>query len=230
MENILFGKNIDYEICNTFIKEVKSALLKMPKLKKYIKTVGSKSEITKRIYDEAYDWLIYYHMSLGQSPIAAQISANIHIAEFCDISMSDNAIAMFTILKSNFKDANEKIFNKYSGIYLNDNWHNADALNYTVKLYSDNGIFCQGSGDIRQIVNHEIGHAISAMLNLENHPYILSLYRNYKNAISMQASISPDEFIAEAWAEYVTGNNPHAIAIKVGEFLEKEYIKCRLIK
>lgn len=221
--NILFGKHIDREIRIIFINEIKSALQKMPRLKNYIKTIGSKSEIIKCIYDEAYDWLIDYHIRQGLSPATAQIAADIHIAEFCDITMSEKAIAMFTVLKSNFADANKKIFDKYSGIYLNDNWTNAYTLNYNIKLLADNGVFCQGSKDIRQIINHEIGHAISAMLNTDDHPYIISLYNKYKNYISAQAAVNSSEFIAEAWAEYISGAHPCAVAKTIGKFIESKY-------
>ena len=222
-----FSKDIDIRIIASFEIEIINAFNEMPQLRKYIRSIGSRLEMGRHMRAEAYNWLIRYHMKSGIDYEDAKKSADNHIAEFSKINMSENAIAMFTTFKSEFEDANKKIFNKYKGIYLNDEWKNIEMLNDTVRKMCRSGMFSRGSGDIRQIITHEIGHAICEMLNLEKHPHIKTLYFRNRNRISGYATIDVAEFIAEAWAEYRTGVKPRKICCKVGKLIQAEYKKYR---
>ncbi|MDE5618438.1 MAG: hypothetical protein K2I79_03010, partial [Clostridia bacterium] len=128
-----FSKDIDIRIIASFEIEIINAFNEMPQLRKYIRSIGSRLEMGRHMRAEAYNWLIRYHMKSGIDYEDAKKSADNHIAEFSKINMSENAIAMFTTFKSEFEDANKKIFNKYKGIYLNDEWKNIEMLNDTVE-------------------------------------------------------------------------------------------------
>lgn len=220
-----FGRDIDREIIDAFDKEINKAFAEMPRLRNYIRCIGNRSEMSRHMRAEAYNWLIKYYIKSGINYEDAKKSANKHITQFSKITMSQDAIAMFTTFKSKFEDANKKIFYKYKGIYLNDKWNRAEKLNKSVKLLSGRGMFSRGSGDIRQIIVHEIAHAICEMLRLDKHPYMRKLYSKYRYRISKYASKDVAEFIAEAWAEYKTGDNPRDICRKVGIFIMSEYTK-----
>ena len=92
-----------------------------------------------------------------------------------------------------------------------------------------------GCGTIRSVLDHEIGHQLDNLLGIRNIPEIQALYtsrttKELTEQLSTYAwkNSNPNKFaemIAEAWAEYNNNPTPRAIAKKVGETIETEYLK-----
>ena len=82
-----------------------------------------------------------------------------------------------------------------------------------------------GCDTIKSVVDHEMGHEIDRLLNLENDDYIKSIYTflskkgRIGEELSRYASKSIKEFIAEAWSEYQNNPNPREAAQMIGEHI-----------
>ena len=84
-----------------------------------------------------------------------------------------------------------------------------------------------GCTTMRAMVDHEMGHQITYLVDGDIDPVLISLYNNLKrrdvlrDSLSGYAEESILEFIAEGWAEYMNNPAPRAVAKKVGERLIK---------
>lgn len=93
----------------------------------------------------------------------------------------------------------------------------------------NSGFHPDGTENIDSIMHHELGHNIDYLLGLRNDPEVLSLYGSLlKDEVAFgvsgyAAAKGISEFIAEAWAEYMTNPNPRVIAQKLGDMIVDKY-------
>jgi len=90
----------------------------------------------------------------------------------------------------------------------------------------------RGCGTVKYLSAHEFSHALIHVYDLTRDPFIrnteLKLLNsgNMEKELSLTASMNSNEFIAEAWSEYVLSSNPRKVARNVGDrimrFLQKE--------
>ena len=128
----------------------------------------------------------------------------------------DNVAGMCYLPSAESSDIASKIISEYRGIYISRKV-TQDITGYEARLKESiaKGWISAGSGDIRQAVAHEVGHAIDYVLNLSSSEIINKLYEDNMYSVSTYASCNIGEFIAECYAEYTTGDKPRDIAIEV---------------
>jgi hypothetical protein len=90
-----------------------------------------------------------------------------------------------------------------------------------------------GCDSIRSVLDHEIGHQLDSLLDIQADPSVRNLFDS-----RTQADLTKDisryswdnanqarysEMIAEAWAEYCNNPNPRPIAQHIGQLVESKY-------
>jgi len=108
-----------------------------------------------------------------------------------------------------------------------------DSVKIELKLVAESKFHPLGCDTLKYIFDHEFGHILDDLLNLQKDSVIRDLYknRNHKQLTeelceySWHNDTKPHiaEFIAEAWGEYQ--NNPYcrSLARQVGERIEELY-------
>lgn len=88
-----------------------------------------------------------------------------------------------------------------------------------------------GCGTLKAVFDHELGHEIDRLLDLNTNSEFQRLYTQEhcqgKNHIievlSEYGNKNAKEFIAEAWSEYLNNKEPRPIAVAVGTIIKKLY-------
>ncbi|MDE6550027.1 MAG: hypothetical protein K2M44_00795 [Clostridia bacterium] len=120
------------------------------------------------------------------------------------------------------RDKASKILSRYCGIYMTRKVaENIKDYEEKMKRSISKGWISRGSGDIRQAIAHEAGHAIDYALKASESDVIKQLYEENMYSISLYASSDIREYIAECYAEYVTGDSPCDIAVQVVKAMQK---------
>ena len=87
----------------------------------------------------------------------------------------------------------------------------------------------KGSGTIKSIIDHELGHELDRLIGIRKDPQVIDLFRSWMRAdpggeqLSRYAQENIAEFIAEAWAEYRNNPKPRELAQKIGDLIKKRY-------
>ena len=120
------------------------------------------------------------------------------------------------------RDKASKILSRYCGIYMTRKVaENIKDYEEKLKRSISNGWISRGSEDIRQAIAHEVGHAIDYALKASESDVIKQLYEENMYGISLYASSDIREYIAECYAEYITGDSPCDIAVQVVKAMQK---------
>lgn len=85
-----------------------------------------------------------------------------------------------------------------------------------------------GTDNIKSTVDHEAGHQIANLIDLENDSEFMDIYSSISreqmiDGLSEYATTNAGEFIAEAWSEYLNNPNPREYASKIGDLIERKY-------
>ena len=88
-----------------------------------------------------------------------------------------------------------------------------------------------GTGTVKAVIDHELGHEIDRLVGLRTDTDFLKLYgKETKNGkqyvidnLSNYANTNAAEFIAEAWSEFLNNEKPRPIAAAVGRLVIKKY-------
>lgn len=85
-----------------------------------------------------------------------------------------------------------------------------------------------GTGTVKGVIDHEIGHWIDHRYNISQDRGIRRLFRTYHekgsdkkmgSALSRYANKNAKEFVAEAWREYRNNPTPRPVAKEVGDII-----------
>ncbi len=121
----------------------------------------------------------------------------------------------------------ESVYNRFVGIGVNERF-GADGAMFLRGLAGDvaSGFHPVGTGTIRAVFDHEIGHQLDYAFGLRSNAEMRALFSGYKRAeiakgLSTYGSKSIAEFIAEGYSEYKNNPKPREIATKIGEIVEK---------
>ncbi|GHT99969.1 hypothetical protein AGMMS49960_06810 [Betaproteobacteria bacterium] len=92
-----------------------------------------------------------------------------------------------------------------------------------------------GTGNIKAIADHELGHQLDALLGLQADADVVKLYnetmkQGVGDQVSLFAGENINEFIAECWAEFRSNPSPRPAARSLGEILEQRYRSSYLRK
>ena len=90
-----------------------------------------------------------------------------------------------------------------------------------------------GTGTLKAVFDHELGHEIDRLLGLRTHADFLKMYNEERakgkehivENLSTYGHKNAAEFIAEAWSEYLNNEKPRPIAVAVGTLIRKLYAK-----
>ncbi len=127
-------------------------------------------------------------------------------------------------------------------ISLNHFRYSSSEIQQTIKkekLLEEIGFHPVGTGSVRGVISHEIGHAIDFRVKAYQDPSIQALFKRYSDgtmstetipiyvgktvptkmiqALSAYANFDIQEFIAEAWTEYRNNPSPRPVAKQVGD-------------
>jgi hypothetical protein len=88
----------------------------------------------------------------------------------------------------------------------------------------------RGCKTVKSVVEHELGHVLDALLNIQQHPTFQALYRQLTPQyiavnLSQYGATSPAEMIAEAYSEFCNNPSPRPLAMKIGQLIDSEYKK-----
>jgi hypothetical protein len=125
------------------------------------------------------------------------------------------------------------MFGLFDAVLLDQNDYSGYAY---VQMLSDlrrnerKGFHPQGCASPESVVYHEIGHMLDYLCglsaNAELQTYVATLSKtDVLLGLSEYATVSTQELIAEAFAEYMCNPTPRKIARFIGGFIDTEYMK-----
>ena len=208
------------------LKVVVRILYKYPKLRGKFCYIGSPNGYRKKIeqlakgnLDILKDFGIQY---ICQTDIAVQLGRLMrHIAHDI-LSEKDSYIAMAVYA-----------YGLFDAILLDDNDYEGYAY---IKLVSNlkheaiSGFHPHGCHTVESVMYHEIGHLIDYLCKLSENPELLAYVsglsqHDIATGLSLYATTSTRELIAEGFAEYICNETPRQIARKIGNIIDAEYSK-----
>ena len=119
----------------------------------------------------------------------------------------------------------------FDAILLDHNDYNSDVyktLMKEVKYNSISGFHPQGCTGPDSIIYHEIGHLIDDLCGITSSIEFAMLYRRLSHndiltGLSEYAATSPQEFVAEAFAEYMCSPTPRRISVDIYSLIQSKY-------
>jgi len=100
----------------------------------------------------------------------------------------------------------------------------------TLDASANTWIHAKGCKSLKGKLWHELGYIIDDLLKVSTSQELYDLFLEKKinrkqiiKDISVVGSISPQEFIAECFAEYYCGENPHPCVLETMECINKKY-------
>lgn len=117
-----------------------------------------------------------------------------------------------------------------SGICFNTTWA-GEKIQRSLESDVKSKFHPIGTGTLKAVFDHELGHEIDRLLGLRTNADFLKLYNEEKkkgkaaltDALSGYGCKNEAEFIAEAWSEYLNNEKPRPIAVAVGTLIKKLY-------
>ncbi len=206
------------------LKVIVETLYKYPRLRSKMCFVGTHSGYRRSMQgliagDREVLKRFGLHHILSDQDARAIASMTMQIIE----AMGDEQLYIATAVNAyGFFDAllmDEHDFDKLAFIKVNAHLRADEA----------NGFHPKGCGNTTATVYHEVGHLLDYLLGISNNPQFISKYSSLspdmiKREVSMYATASPMEFIAEAFAEYMCNPVPRPLAKWVGELIDRCYI------
>ena len=214
-----FGKITDMELINDWSAALFYSIQKYPKLRESMRFTGAMQSQVDMAVKSLADDLVDYYKSNGYSEREA-----IKIAMKEAIESAPKADGMAWTW--NPRGSNGEYYNA-GGIAFNES-REGICSNY-IKEEIESGFWAKAKKDVSYIINHEIGHQLDHLLNLQSDTEIVSLYKHLKtnnkiiNGVSGYANTDIEEFIAECWAEFKGSKNPRKYAKFVGERIIERY-------
>ncbi len=122
----------------------------------------------------------------------------------------------------------KKIIEKYAGITVNGRVaKNADEFLGDIIYNVEDGYHPLGTGSIKALFDHEVGHQIGYAFDLENDSEMIALWKKYtgkaiETGLSRYGKKNIDEFIAEGYSEYLNSPEPREISKNIFEIIDKK--------
>ncbi|MBO4963028.1 MAG: hypothetical protein J6C97_04550 [Clostridia bacterium] len=210
------------------LSSIVKMLYKYPRLRANTCFVGSHQELRKILMAFGMgnkELLKEFGLQFVLDPISARKIALINLDNVQDLirhsdSFIATAVSAFGLFDSILIDQEDYNPKKYASLV-------SDIL------YSEqSGFHPKNCGTPESIIFHELGHLIDYLCNISSCAEFARLYRGYsalkvKRELSEYATVSPQEFLAEAFAEYESSNTPREIARQVGQLIQQKYNSYR---
>ena len=226
--NVSF-KGVDIRVANSMNESLNNAMSYCPELRKRMQFFGSAQERNKQIKKELEDYFTkYFEPRYGAgSPLASKYGKKYASRIVGKVSSNTYALAYSGEVRgSGVTDELRSIVQKWSGIGVNSNMaKDFEDMLAQVKHDVSIGWHPIGCDTIRSIFDHEFGHQLSFAFDLSKNETIKDMYFGKTKterslAVSQYGSMNIEEFIAEAYAEYVNNPNPREAAKIIGEIIE----------
>jgi SPP1 gp7 family putative phage head morphogenesis protein len=222
-ENIDYGK-LDLVVANEMNQSVFNHFEKYPALKGRFGFIGSIQKHFKHIDKSEFDY--YYKKAMSRPGInsaTAEAFAKSAVAKQ-KIPKTANAVAIESPDITDMANVRGISFNEMKG-----SKKNLPAF-YEQKERSQAAKWNPvGAGSVKGTMDHEMGHQMDYLLNLQDDPEIINLYddllrsRQMIDEVSGYAKKNVQEFIAESWTEYNNNPNPRKIATRIGKLIDAKY-------
>lgn len=215
IQEVSFDEATDKEFMKSAVETLEDTFKEYPDLKNYIRNVGSSHRALAK--DRTY-FMEAYAKAKGRKLMEGEKMQVISVFE--KVRLPNNAPAGY------YKVGGSSIGVSITGIMVDASLFNSDRYITIIKSGMDAGYTTKGDNIAKTVIDHEIGHAITNMLDLKNNTQIIKYYNQGEaNKISRYAQSSISEFIAEAWAEFRNNKNPSDISKKIGGIVNEEYIR-----
>jgi hypothetical protein len=197
---------IDIETANNWNEWLSESMNRMPELKKTITGTGTSQARYRAEYKIFVEKLRKRNLPLEEAERLAKKMA-LKTPPKCHAYSITNASSGI------------------NGIFINKNF---DAANIAADVRS--GFHPVGTGTLKGIFDHEIAHHIDELLGLSKSPEINKLFASLEH-FEIEVGLSRyaakkgiEEFIAEAWSEYLNNPNPRLLARQVGDIINQKYV------
>ena len=222
-ENIDYGK-LDLDVVNEMNQSVFNHFEKYPALKGRFGFIGSIQKHFKHIQQSEFNH--YYKKAMSRPGInsaTAEAFAKSAVAKR-KIPKTANAVAIESPDIKDLANVRGISFNEMKG-----SKKNLPAFYEQKERSQDLKWNPVGAGSIKGTMDHEMGHQMDYLLNLQNDQEIINLYdellrsRQMVDELSGYAKKDVQEFIAESWTEYNNNPNPRKIATRIGKLIDAKY-------
>lgn len=229
-------QGVDLKVANEWNKGLADNLSRFPELKKQMNFTGESHQRLKMLKSELvedyYKEIRVYPENKGFSDEALRNFAVKKINE----KFRRNKIAVSRQSYASSWSPTGKIYEDYSGVSINNNY--GRSYSQMLKLIErdvSNGFHPVGTGTIRSILDHELGHQLDELLGIRKNKRVQEIFDSMTNE-EITKNVSRyswdnkntdrySEFIAECWSEFTNNPNVRAVAKEVGEIIENEYNK-----
>lgn len=224
--NVSF-KGVDIKVANSMNEALTNAVNYCPDLLKQMNFYGAAQERNKKIKKELEAYYTSYFANKGYTD-AAKYGKRYASRFVGKISSRTYALAYSgDVHGSGVTDELKAIVQKWSGIGVNVGIGNdyEDMLK-SVQWDMSTGWHPQGCDSVRSIFDHEFGHQLDFAFGLRSNDEIKNLWFSLDGkterslAVSSYGAKNIQEFIAEAYSEYVNSEKPRQTALTIGGIIE----------
>lgn len=219
---------IEVEVANAMNEALTNAINYCPKLKDQMQFYGTAQARNKGIKKELEAYYQRYFEDKGYNLPLATKYAKKYASHFVGkVSSNTYALAYSGEIRGmNITDELRQIVGRWSGIGVNANIGN-DAAQMLIQVKHDMSVgwHPQGCNNIRSIFDHEFGHQLDYAFGLRKNSEINAIWFGMTKservlAVSEYGGTNINEFIAEAYAEYVNSPTPRPTSVKIGKIIE----------
>ena len=228
--NVSF-KGVDLDVANAMNESLTSAVNYSPTIMDRMGFYGSAQERNKMLKADLEAYWTQYFVGQGYSQRIAESRAKQWASSMVGrVAGNTYALAYSGEISSsgNKYDGLADVVKRYAGVAVN-NKHAGSYAAMTASLERDVSIGWHpvGTGTVRATFDHEFGHQLDYAFDLANNPDILEYRRGMKkddviDGLSEYATKNIQEFIAEAYAEYVNNPTPRPTAQFVGGIIDQK--------
>lgn len=217
-----FYKGVDIRTANAMNLSVHDAFENFPSLRKEIRVIGNAQEVNKeykkdltsvyqQLYKENYPFMydseIKDYAKSAASKMAGRVSGRTYAFARYNTGCGDYRV--------------QEVAKAYNGICINKEYSSDyEKMENSVKRNVENKFHPDGTGSVKSIVDHEVGHFIDFTYGLKPHfqdEFRKTRKNEIKEKLSAYAGENVGEFIAEGYAEYINNPNPRETATMIGK-------------
>lgn len=230
--NGVYYKGLDLKTVNEINSAITSGMNYAPEISDSVQFTGSLQQLNKDIRNsKGFEDAILNDLA-ANNPTHSRESlrpyAQKQMQRFAGVVSSDTYAAARPKLElAGYPQTAQHYNSHYVGIGVN-NVFGKNHSTFTESVMKDVavGFHPEGTGSVKAIFDHEIGHKVDEALGLRSNADILRVYNaldstKIKSELSEYATESIKEFIAEAYSEYLNNPTPRTIATQIGRIIDK---------
>lgn len=200
-----------------------------------VKTANAMNEALARhleLNPELANKIRYYGTAQGQATLAYKLDIEAATQKFMSVGydrekaeqFAQAVVSKYRIPSNNVAhywrrtdDAAGIAFNKNAGKYF-------DQLEKNLARDVASGFHPEGCSTVKSMIDHEFGHALDDVYKIKSDPRFITYIKDMSAgekaiAVSKYGATNSDEFIAEAWAEYLNNPTPRPAAKLIGDLI-----------